>query len=61
VILQVVTRGNDPLTKPALDYLTSLGIPAELITRIQVDSPHGDIQTITVTMGVLVEAKEPKA
>jgi hypothetical protein len=46
----VISDGQDPLTKPALDYLARLGVPTGHIRRIQLDSPHGDVQTITVTL-----------
>jgi hypothetical protein len=46
----IISDGQDPLTKPALDYLVRLGVPTDHVKRIQLDSPHGDVQTITVTL-----------
>jgi hypothetical protein len=58
VSVRIVKDGQDPLTKPALDYVTGLGVPANLIRRIELDSPHGDVQTVRVTL--MVDTKEPK-
>lgn len=55
---RVVRDGQDALTKPALDYLTGLGIPATSIRRIELDSPVGDVQTVRVTL--MVNTVEPK-
>lgn len=55
---RVIKDGQDPLTKPAFDYVTSLGVPGTLITRIELDSPHGDVQKVRVTL--MVDTKEPK-
>lgn len=54
--VQLVKDGKDPLTAPALAYLEQLGIPANLIVRIQLDSPNGDRQLVTVTLMVDHEA-----
>jgi hypothetical protein len=53
--IRVVGNGKDPLTRPALEYLEALGVPARHIRRIRLDSPVGDYQTITVTLFVLDE------
>lgn len=49
---RVVTDGQDALTRPALDYVTSLGVPARMIQRIELDSPVGDVQILRVTLMV---------
>lgn len=55
---RVVKDGQDALTKPALDYVTGLGVSAHLIKRIELDSPIGDVQTVRVTL--LVDTNDPK-
>jgi hypothetical protein len=52
VSAQIVTDGQDPLTKPALDLLVSWGVPAPMIRRIVVDSKVGDAQVLQVTLFV---------
>jgi hypothetical protein len=50
---RIVTNGQDPLTTPVLDYLIeSYGIDPAHIRRLQLDSPAGAPQTITVTLEV---------
>jgi hypothetical protein len=52
----VVTDGQDPLTKPILDYLDAwYGIPHGDIRAITLESATGDVQLVTVTL--LVHAK----
>jgi hypothetical protein len=58
----VVTNGQDPLTKPSLEYLIShYGIPASDIKAITLHSPVGDVQTLTVTLLVNRAALETQA
>jgi hypothetical protein len=52
----VVTDGQDPLTKPILDYLDAwYGIPHGDIRAITLESATGDVQLVTVTL--LVHAR----
>lgn len=53
---RIVTDGQDPLTKPSLDLLKSWGVPPEMIKRIVLDSRHGDVQILQVTLMVPSEA-----
>lgn len=47
---RIIRDGLDPLTRPALDYVTALGVPATDIKSIRLDSAVGTVQTITVTL-----------
>ena len=48
---RIVTNGQDPLTKPIIDYLTDrYGLPADDIQRVQLDSTISDVQRIIVTL-----------
>lgn len=54
----VVADGQDPITKPALEYLArAYGIPPQHVRTIETYSSVGDAQTITVTL--FVQREEP--
>ena len=49
--IRIITDGTDPLTGPLIDYLADkYGMPATEIRRLQLDSPVGGAQTLTVTL-----------
>lgn len=48
----IVTTGDDPLTAPVMAYLERIGVPRGLVRRVELVSPVGDVQLVTVTMMV---------
>jgi hypothetical protein len=50
---RIVTNGQDPLTKPIMDYLTDrYDIPLDHICGVRLDSHVNDVQTVTVILTV---------
>jgi len=52
---RVVMDGQDPLTRPVLEYLDgTYGIPSEDIRAVTLESRTGDVQVVTVELMVRV-------
>lgn len=55
----IISSGGDSAIKPVLEYLErQYGIHAKGVARVQLDAAVGDVQTITITLTLMVQEQD---